>query len=340
MESTIMLTPSTKHPSSPDLRRVRVVRVRHLFAQVSAIVHLFIDGQEKLSGAYIFDRHYIISLVDKIIDLSRKLVFDASILAPEDMRDCYADFDACKQEAENRFLKQAVMDQADTAADQGSQVFESTAEYHQLQLVLNWIGGHEAGERVSIFEFINGTLRHVLRVFENDQRQMQSDCRLTLSVNGLPIHIEYLNVDGGMREQTDRQVSLEDLTCTPLIALLRGALEEAAPGPASAWGPMWALGGSDELSLFQTSPTAPFWLEVSPAMDDRSCRVVLFTQIEGLNFKKMPADLRADLTPGEILVWKSESAIGDIQQMLTSLGGILFGSSPAASQSLPIKTAP
>ena len=339
MESTITLTQSTKHPSSPDLRRVRGVRFRHLFAQVRAIVHLFIDGQEKLSGAYIFDRHYIISLVDRIIDLSRKLVFDASILAPEGIRGCYADFDACKQEAENRFLKHAVMDEAETAADQDSELFESTAEYRQLQLVLKWIGGH-AGERVSIFEFLNGILRHVFRAFEKGDRRMQSDCRLTLSVNGLPIHIEYLNMDGGMRDLADRQVSWKDLACTPLIALLSGALKKAAPGPASACGPMWALAGSDELSLFQISPAAPIWLEVSPSVDDRSCHVLLFTQIEGLNSKKIPADFRAALTPGEILVWKSESANGDIQQVLATLGGILFGCSPAASQSLPIKPAP
>jgi hypothetical protein len=224
MESTITLTQPTKHPSSHDLQRVRRVRFRHLFAQVRAIVHLFVDGQEKLSGAYIFDRHYIISLVDKIIDLSRKLVFDASILAPEGMRDCYADFDACKQEAENRFLKNEEMDEAETAVDQDSEVFEHTAEYRQLQRVLKWIGGHEAEEGVSIFDFLNGTLRHVFRTFEKPERLMQSDYRLTLSVNGHPIHIDYLDMDDGMRDLADRQVSWEDLACTPLVELLRGAL--------------------------------------------------------------------------------------------------------------------
>ncbi len=77
MESTITLTQPTKHPFSHDLQRIRRVRCGHLFTQVRAIALLFVDGQEKLSGAYIFDRHYIISLVDKIIDLNRKLVFDA-----------------------------------------------------------------------------------------------------------------------------------------------------------------------------------------------------------------------------------------------------------------------
>jgi hypothetical protein len=327
-----MLTPSAKHPSSPDLRRIMGVRFRHLFAQVRAIIHLFVDGQEKLGGAYIFDRHYIISLVDKIIDLSRKLVFDASILAPEDMRDCYADFDACKQEAENRFLKHTGMDEAKTAADQGSDVFESTAEYRLLQLVLKWIGGHEGKEQVSIFEFLNETTRHVFRTFEEGERRMQSDYRLTLSVDGPPIHIEYLDVDGGMRNLADdRQVSWEDLACTPLIDLLSGALKKVAPGPASACGPLWALAGSDGLSLFQISPEAPIWLEVSPSVDDRSFDVLLFTQVEGLNFKKIPADFRAALTPGEIRVWKSESTAGDSQHVLTTLGGILFGNSPAAS---------
>jgi hypothetical protein len=326
MESTITLTQSTKHPSSPDLQRVRGVRFRHLFAHFHAIVCLYIDGQEKLSGAYIFDRHYIISLVDKTIDLSRKLVFDASILAPEGIRGRYADFDACKQEAENRFLKHAVMDEADTAT-QKSEAFESTAEYRQLQLVLEWIGGHQAEKRVSIFEFLNGILRHVFRTFEKSEHRMQPDYRLTLSVNGLPIHIEYLNMDWSIRDMADRQISWEDLACAPLIALLKGALKKAAQRPASASGPMWALAGSDELSLFQVSSAAPIWLEVSPSVDDRSCHVLLFSQIEGLNSNKIPADFRAALTPGEILVWESESATGDIQQVLTTLGGILFGNS-------------
>jgi len=326
MESTITLTQPTKHSSSRDLQRIRRVRCSHLFAQVRAIALLFVDGQEKLSGAYIFDRHYIISLVDRIIDLSRKVVFDASILAPEGMRDCYADFDACKQEAENRFLKNEKMDEAETALDQDSEVFEHTAEYRQLQRVLKWIGGHEAEEGVSIFDFINGTLRHVFRTFEEPERLMQPDCRLTLSVNGHPIHIDYLDMDDGMRDLADRQVSWENLACMPLVELLRGAFKNAPRGPASACGPMWALAGSDALSLFQISPAAPIWLEVSPSMDERSHDVLLFTRVEGFNSNKIPADFRAALTPGEILVWKSESTTGDSQRVLATLGEILFGS--------------
>ena len=90
----------------------------------------------------------------------------------------------------------------------GSDVFESTAEYRLLQLVLKWIGGHEGKEQVSIFEFLNETTRHVFRTFEEGERRMQSDYRLTLSVDGPPIHIEYLDVDGGNAQPGRRQASI------------------------------------------------------------------------------------------------------------------------------------
>ena len=59
---------------------------------------------------------------------------------------------------------------------------------------------------------------------------------------------------------------------------------------------------------------------------DRSHDVLLFTRVEGFNSNKIPADFRAALTPGEILVWKSESTTGDSQRVLATLGEILFGS--------------
>jgi hypothetical protein len=218
------------------------------------------------------------------------------------------------------------MDETETAVAQGSEVFEHTAEYRQLQRVLKWIGGHEAGERVSIFEFINGTLRHVFMTFEEREDRAPSDYRLILSANGLSIHIEYLDMDGGMRDLALRQASWEDLACTPLVELLRGTLKNGARGTASAWGTMWALAGSDALSLFQISPAALTWLEISPSVDERSCDVLLFTQFEGLYSRKIPADFRAALTSGEILAWKSQATSGDSQRLLRALGGILFGS--------------
>jgi hypothetical protein len=67
-------------------------------------------------------------------------------------------------------------------------------------------------------------------------------------------------------------------------------------------------------------------LKVSPSVDERSIDVLLFTQVEGFDSNKIPADFRAVLKPGEILVWKSESTSGDSQRVLKTIGEILFGS--------------
>ena len=47
--------------------RIRSVRFRKLLENTRGIIDLFDDGREKLEGEFIYDRQYVVSLVDKVI---------------------------------------------------------------------------------------------------------------------------------------------------------------------------------------------------------------------------------------------------------------------------------
>jgi len=83
---------------------IQTIRFRELLRKTQALMHLIDDGQEKLSGEYILDFHYIASLIENIIDNLRLLVFNACVLVPEGGEALYLSYDAHRATARNMLL--------------------------------------------------------------------------------------------------------------------------------------------------------------------------------------------------------------------------------------------
>jgi hypothetical protein len=297
--------------------------MKHMLDQAHAVIDLCADGREKLTGAYIFDRHYIFSLVDKIIDLSREMVFDASVIAPDGIRSSYAAFDNCKSAAEKLFLKNTDIEDTDDAADG----FEDTAEYRLLQQALDWIGCPEEKPGVSVIGLLDRVLRHVFGAFEKSAAASPLPYRLDIPCTGITHRIACVDMDGAVRSGADPSVSLDDLQCRPLSLLVAGACPDgnppASPGkpPVKNW---WALAGSEDVSLFGTAAGSPVWLDAEVAADDDGGHVLLWSAVHKIDPTAISPYCRAALPSAQVLLWKPGTRDGDPDQVLTSLAGVLL----------------
>jgi len=323
MKPSATLARSPEGKSDRVALRLSSVRMKHMLDQAHAIIDLCADGREKLTGAYIFDRHYIFSLVDRIIDLSREMVFDASVTAPDGIRSSYAAFDNCKSAAEKLFLKNTDTEDADDAADG----FEDTVEYRLLQRALNWIGCPEETPGVSVIGLLDRVLRHVFGAFEKSATASLMPYRLDIPCAGITHRIACVDMDGAVRSGADQSLSLDDLQCRPLSLLVAGACPDADPAPSSDNRPVknwWALAGSEDVSIFGTAAGSPVWLDADITADDDGGHVLLWSTAHKIDPTAMPPDCRAALPSAEVLLWKSGTPDGDPDQVLTSLAGVLL----------------
>ncbi len=313
--ATLTRTPEAK--SDKVSLRLQSVRLKHLLDQARAVIELCADGREKLTGAYIFDRHYIFSLVDKIIDLARELVFDASVIAPDGIRTCYTAFDNCKAAAEELFLKNAPPEDPGTAADD----FEDTVEYRLLQRALDWIGCPEEKQQASVVGLLDRVLRHIFDAFEKRAAAITMPYRLDIPCAGVVHRIACMDMDGAVRSAADTPLSLDDLRCRPLSLLAEGACADAGARPSSGdrtvrkW---WALAGGEDVSLFSAEAGVPAWLDADLTAADDAGHVLLWAA-EGNVDPALPPHCRAALPSGEILLWKAGAQATDLAQVLTSL---------------------
>lgn len=329
MKPSATLTRSSEGKSGKTSLRLNSVRTKHMFEQAHAIIDLCADGREKLTGTYIFDGHYIFSLVDRIIDHSREMVFDASIIAPDGSRTCYAAFDNCKSAAEKLFLKKAAPESGDTPANDSADGFESTAEYRLLHQALDWIGCHDKEAGMSVIELLNRVLRHVLSAFEKTAKLSQTSYRLDIACPGIVHRIACMDMGGAVRSATGSAVPLDDLQCRPLALLVRESCSESDPAPSSGSQPVknwWALAGSRELSLFGAAAGAPVWLDVVLPVDDSTGHVLLWSPADKVDLPEMPPDCRAAMSSAEVMLWKSGRRNADLGRVLTAMaGGLLAG---------------
>ncbi len=301
--------------------RLHSVRLKHMLAQAHAIIGLCADGREKLTGAYIFDSHYIFSLVDRIIDLSREMVFDASVIAPEGIRTCYSAFDNCKAAAEALFLDGSQAEDT-SAADH----FEDTAEYRLLRQALDWIGGPGDDRlHVSVIGLLDRVLRHVFAGF--DKKAPSMPYQLDFVCGGTRQRVAFMDLDGAVGGVSDSSPCLDDLQCRPLVLLLKGAGADGGAAPQAEDTPprqWWALAGPEDISLFRTAAEALTWLDADLGEADEEQHLLLWSPTEVAGRPGPAPHCRAVLASGEILLWKAGGEDTGLDHILTALAGTLF----------------
>ncbi|RJO73120.1 MAG: hypothetical protein C4523_02060 [Myxococcales bacterium] len=294
--------------------RLQSVRLRKMLENGRAIIDLIGDGKEKQLGDYIFDRRYIVSLVERILEKSGVMVFDASVLDAEGNLVLYTLLDHCRDLAENLLADE----ESDGRPTTGGEAFEDTSEYRLLSRVLMWAADPEA--EISIMRLIKLAFDSVFRRLVFDLPACRGSHRLTVNSNEL----EMIDLGGGMPTRREGIVTMKDIACRPLGILLEGAVGAGSrkENTKSVGASCFAAVNDDHLSFIRRDDT-PLFIEATLMNHTASDFIFLYTT-SPRGFDDLPATFRIEKTPSGSMAWSYGATAETLADNLSRIGRLFF----------------
>jgi len=128
----------------PEINGLYIQQIRfHQFVEnTRKLLDLFDDGREKALDEYIFDRHYVITLIDRVVQRLGMMVYDACVLVPENGPAFYRVYDGHVLTAK-RLVGSNPSGQATRSHDPAPVDTPDAAEpeYQLLFQALDWFNG-------------------------------------------------------------------------------------------------------------------------------------------------------------------------------------------------------
>ena len=309
-----------------DLLKVRLqsLRLRNMLENTRGIIDLIDDGKEKLSGEYIFDRYYNVSLVDKIIERTRGVVFDSSVLVPEGSHEIYSSFDECKKFAEESLLIPFTQKEITDVHNHNDDTFEDTPEYKMLTDALSWAGNFEQRNKKSVMAIISNVFDHVFLCFEKNKSDTNGTYQLEIESHGYTNHIELVDLGEGISEAKDGLYSFDNLDCKPLRLILEKTLEnrlKSSEKPAKNW---FAIITDSYLGLQSLEPGFSLHLETALMNNMGSNFIFLYSKNLNIEKKQLQPECSFINTPLGQLTWNNKINISDFGKNINLIGDILF----------------
>jgi len=316
---------SKRQQAVEDLR-LWIVRFRRLLENARRLMDLARDGAEKSGGDYIFDRQYVVALVEEAVDQAGQLVFNAHVLAPEGSDALYAAYDDC------RWLAQALLStpagREDVATDlQEAEDFQRTPEFRLLAAVNRWLDGSGTAGEPSLPDLLSGSFDHVARGFADVRIRRLDTHPFTVGGPCPEGRLELIDLEGRPGRTGEAPGSVQDLHCKPLELMILGARqEEPGAGSRAASTPRSWLAAirGDQLSLFSLGDVPLVHAEAALTGHPDADFAFLVTQ-EGAGLEeRMPPDWTGRQTDRSRLFWSYDVPSRDLEDRMIRLGRTLF----------------
>jgi hypothetical protein len=315
-----------KGPSPHPLiqSKLEIYRFRKLLENARAIMTLVADGEEKLRGEYIFDRHYVLSLVDQVIERSGMLVFDAIVLAPEGGEALYGLYDQMKSFAVDHFIRiDQGNDHANIFPDPGK-VFEEP-EFKLLYHVIAWIIGPLQNKLPTMMDFIRKIFDHIIPVLRNSHCAESATSWIALNGIGASHRIEIIDLES--EPLKEGKVFINDLGCRPLGLMFMGVGQDASGNTQhkTQTPKKWiALTGTNQLSLRGMDANNRIYLEATLSGYADSDFIFIYAE--------NPFDLKTIIPPGfhsektqlGSLAWSYDVSGETLEKYLIDMGEVLL----------------
>ena len=307
--------------------RLQAIRLKKMLENTRGIIDLIYDGEEKLSGEYIFDRYYNVSLVDKIIERARGVVFDSTVLVPEGSHEIYSSFDECKKFAEESLLIPFTQKEITDFHNHNDETFEDTPEYKMLTDALSWAGNFEQGNKKSVMAIIGNVFDHVFLCFEKNKPDMKGTYQLEIESHGYTNHIELVDLGEGISEAKDGSYSFDNLNCKPLRLILDETFENRFKGSGKSDRNWFAIITDSYLGLQCLEPG--FSLHLETALMDNMDSNFIFLYSKNLNIEKKQLQPECGFinTPLGRLTWNNKTDIYSFEKNIDRIGDIFFSAS-------------
>jgi hypothetical protein len=305
--------------------KLEIARFRKLLENARAIMDLIADGREKLKDEYIFDRHYVTSLVDNVLERSGMLVFDAVVLAPTDGDELYRLYDELKNFAVDQFIRDNDQSKLDKNVFPDLINIPEEPEFRLLSQVLAWLAGPLSNGNQTMMDFIRRVFDHIIPVLRNGHYIQMANSWLALNSIVTRHEIQVIDIES---EPVEGQVVIHDLECRPLGLMLIGAGGTFSENPLlkSQTLKKWiAFIGKDHLSLRGTGTDNKLYLETTLSGHMDSDFIFIFFE-NPLDPANVPfPGFHIEKTRLGTMAWSYDVSGQAMENSLTRLGAHLLG---------------
>jgi len=318
------LSPNTRSRNALRDLRLEFIRFRRFLENMREILNLIGDAGDKLREEYIYDRHYVLSLVDTILEEASMLTFNSSVLSPAAGKKIYAQLDAHKKYAQKEFLESGGLSKSNLSLL--STHPDTDPETQLLAAVLNWLIGPLPADHPAVMDFI----RYVTdEVFENSRRE-----ELIEKVNGssgnTPISdscsMKLIDVNEVSSSKREGSVSHGDIKCRPFGMLLIGLQGGSASGRTKEESGIngWMLFDEEAISLRICRDNGKIHLEAALHGNVASDFIFLYSQNSFDLRGALPQGSWVEKTGQGTLAWIYDVPTDHLEQQLVQLGSKLL----------------
>ncbi len=306
----------------PGIRNfcIQTIRFRKLLENARGLLALLADGNEKVLGEYILDRHYVTSLIDSSVERLGMMIYDACVLVPEFGETLYTQYDRHKRRAGELISQNSPSATKDMEANTN---ISSDPEYRLLSDVLTWLNGEPSDPGSTVIDFMKQTFVRVLKHIDIGNN---STIELLLSNNvskapGSNMFLLDLWEDAVV--PSVKPHSPYAINCIPLKLLLMDADgDNLSPllddkNKTATW---VATASEYQLSLKILEPDCSFHLEATVSRHEPSDFIFIFADTTINTENILPQGFHTEITNYGQLAWKLDTASKDIEDSLISIG--------------------
>ncbi len=317
----------------PGIRHfcIQTIRFKKFLENARGLLDLFDDGSEKVLGEYIFDRHYVVSLIDSVVERLGMMVYDACVLVPKSGEGLYAAYDEHKFTAGNLI-------NANGSGKSGSIALDTSGslepEYQLLSDVLQWFNGKDTPDEPTVMGFMKQIFLSVIQfdaiggleamdVVKTRTRALLGNSGVAASDMG--IYLVDLWKDAQALPKEKR--SINDFNSIPLKHLLMDISGIDAKDRLNRMnkGINWVAAVSEyQLSLNSLKPDFQFRLETLASGYEQSDFIFIFADKSAILDKILPAGFHIESTDYGQFAWNLDMSAKNIEDSLMIIGRSLL----------------
>jgi len=307
---------------------LRTIRFKKFLENARALLNLFADGREKVLGEYIFDRHYVITLIDSVVDRLGMLVYDASVLIPESGEELYAAYDRHKLAARTLIgldVSKAGAGQSGSAVGTSDPYGSTDPEYQLLSDVLQWFQGTETAGDTTVMDFMKQTFVHVIQGLESADAMENNKALFEKSgirASDMGIYVIDLWRDALSLPPANR--SIRDFNSNPFRHLFMD-VNRWDSGKADPKTVEWVAAVSEyQLSLNSLKTDFRFRLETLNSGYESSDFIFIFADPTVLLDKILPDGFHVEHSDYGLFAWNLDISAKTIEDTLMIIGRNIF----------------
>jgi len=305
--------------------RLEFIRFRKFLENMRQVIRIVEDAKDKLREEYIFDRHYILSLVDRIVEESSMMAFNASVLSPSAGSKIYTLLDDITAFAEEEFLKSDTMrlERFSVPRECG----DSDPETVWLHGVLNWFEGPLPGNRTAVVDFLSSVSDEVLANCRKDELVRRSATAFSERILDERISLKLFDIDGTAPPGGELHVSPEHIKCRPFGLLFIGYRDGKPPVESNGNAhetDSWMLFDEDNFSLRINTSDGKIHLETTFFGSTASDFIYLYA-LDPFDLKSLcPHGSWVLKTERGTMAWMYDIPTAELEKQLIQIGSVLL----------------